>query len=134
MSGRLRSILEKYAYTAVIQPFSVSFLQEDRRSSLAFSLLHIRSQFLVQFFFPYIHKGIWPSSSSTPVLVVPICTPNRSLQNFMYMVSMGLVLGSFRHPQKSDAYRRIGLIQLLKRCSVMLMSALNKFPSLLLRA
>ena len=74
------------------------------------------------------HKGISPSSDRTPMLVVLIWTPNRSLQHLMCIVSIGFCLGSFRQPQKSEAYSKMGLIRVRNRCKVMAMFLRNISP------
>ena len=59
------------------------------------------------------------SSSRRILILVYFCvcfwTPKIVLQKFIYRFSMGLFLGIFRHPQKSELYNKIGFINESKR-------------------
>ena len=71
-------------------------------------------QFLIHCFFPWSIIDILPSSSKTSLFDVCLSTPSKSLQNWMWTFSIGLLTGTFRLPTKSELYKNIGFISVSK--------------------
>ena len=78
----------------------------------------ILSQFLIDSRWASSVRGVRPNSSKTPWFVVFFCTPSICLQNCICRISTGLLLGSFRHPQKSLPYVSMGLTSVSNSCRV----------------
>ena len=125
---------EKVFFIELAHPFSRELSDEFSKTVFALRFKEILSQLLAEYFFPYICKGTLPSSNKTPRVGVCVCTLSKSLQNLICRVSTGLTLGSFRHPQKSDAYKSMGLTSESNRWIVVNMCFRKRTPSLRLNA
>ena len=112
--------------------FSFSaFVYNSLRRLFDFLFL-IRSQFFTDALMALYVIGTIPSSRKIPTVLVCFCTPSSNLQNILWSLSIGLFFGSLRHPQKSLAYSRIGLIIWLYRWIEFCIFCWKRGPNVLL--